>query len=140
MSFAALADRYGMELPMRQEEPDELLPEEIPQPDQGAEPPAELPETPLQPEPRFYCWQDSEAVLVLSTFVARHKSLGLQICQADGVPVLEFKPGLVSPSLGAAAERRWNIGLEAADLLLDAAPDLFEMIETGLITLPPAKK
>jgi hypothetical protein len=137
MSFAALADRYGMDLP--EHHPDQ---EESPRTHHGAEPhgeaPGELPPSLLGY--RFDCWQDSLPVCDLSEYIARHKSLGLQVCQSKGVPVIEFEPGLAAPSLGAAATRRWNIGMQAADLLLDAASDLIEMLETGVITLPPAKK
>jgi hypothetical protein len=133
MSFAALADRYGIDPVERHPSP-----KDHPQTVHEAESAAELP--PSLRGYQFDCWQDSLPVCDLSEYIARHKSLGIQVCRSGDVPVLEFEPGLAAPSLGAAAERRWKIGMQAADLLLDAAPDLIEMLETGVITLPPAKK
>ncbi len=124
MGFEALAEKYGIpERPVEQATP--------------VTPPILEPEHNGQDRP--LTWRDSTPVRELSEFVAKHKSMGILIMQSDGEPVIHFEPGLASPSAGAAAKRRWEVGCKAVDLLLAAEVDLVVMIEEGMIRLPPAK-
>ncbi len=96
---------------------------------QASPPEPEQPQT-LTPQPLRH-WRDSARVVRLSEFLKANSSAGIRLLEADGCMVLRFEPGLTPDQ-----KERWQIALQAENLLFKALNDLTTLAKKGLLRLP----
>lgn len=96
---------------------------------------------PLAPKPEskqpLQDWKESVPVILLSEYLKIKKQFGIRLYQNDGEPFLHLTPGL------KAADReseRWEVVQNAAQLFLDAADDLKELMGNDKISLPTLRR
>lgn len=86
------------------------------------------------PQPPLQDWKESDAVILLSEYLRINKDQGITLRQcAEEQPCLCFIPGLKKKEIDPT---RWAIAENAAQLFLDAADDLQELITRGKLTVP----
>ena len=84
--------------------------------------------------PALSSWRDSATVVCLSEYLKEHKDKGIKLCQTkDGRPSLCFSPGLGKKDINT---ERWQIAEQSLELLETALPDLMQLLEGGLLSLP----
>lgn len=92
--------------------------------------PAPQPEERQREQAPIQSWKDYPRIQVLSDFIKANKAAGFSIAMVNGDPAVRFEPGL------KCNDPRWDLALQAENLLFAAADDIRYFVDHGLMDLP----